>query len=55
MVAGSTNREIAERLGVRSTTVRSYVRAVIEKLDAHSALEAVAHAHAYGLVDDPAL
>jgi DNA-binding CsgD family transcriptional regulator len=52
MAAGASNREIAERLGVRYTTVRSYVRAVIEKLDAHSALEAVAHAHAYGLVED---
>jgi DNA-binding NarL/FixJ family response regulator len=35
--------------------VRSYVRALIEKLDAHSALEAVAHAHAYGLVEDEPL
>jgi GAF domain-containing protein len=52
LAAGASNREIGERLGVRYTTVRSYVRAVIEKLDAHSALEAVAHAHAYGLVED---
>jgi hypothetical protein len=28
------------------------VRAVIEKLDAHSELEAVARAHSYGLVED---
>lgn len=55
LAAGSSNREISKRLGVKYTTVRSYVRALIEKLDAHSALEAVAHAHAYGLVeDDPA-
>jgi DNA-binding CsgD family transcriptional regulator len=52
LAAGAANREIGERLGVKYTTVRSYVRAVIEKLDAHSALEAVAHAHAYGLVED---
>ena len=52
LAAGASNREIAEQLGVRYTTVRSYVRAVIEKLDSHSALEAVAHAHAYGLVED---
>ncbi len=52
LVAGASNREIAARLGVRYTTVRSYVRSLIEKLDAHSALEAVAHAHAYGLVED---
>jgi GAF domain-containing protein len=52
LAAGVSNHDIADRLGVRYTTVRSYVRALIEKLDAHSALEAVAHAHAYGLVDD---
>jgi DNA-binding CsgD family transcriptional regulator len=52
LAAGSSNRDIASRLGVKYTTVRSYVRALIEKLDAHSALEAVAHGHAYGLVED---
>lgn len=52
LAAGLSNREIASRLGVAYTTVRSYVRAVIEKLDAHSGLEAVARAHAYGLVDE---
>jgi DNA-binding CsgD family transcriptional regulator len=52
LAAGSSNRDIAHRLGVRYTTVRSYVRALTEKLDAHSALEAVARAHAYGLVEE---
>ncbi len=52
LAAGSSNRDIAVRLGVRYTTVRSYVRALIEKLDAHSTLEAVARAHAYDLVED---
>jgi DNA-binding CsgD family transcriptional regulator len=52
LAAGSSNRDIAQRLGVRYTTVRSYVRALIGKLDAHSALEAVARAHAFGLVED---
>lgn len=52
LAAGSSNRDIAVRLGVRYTTVRSYVRALIGKLDAHSALEAVARAHAYDLVED---
>jgi len=52
LAAGASNRDIAARLGVKYTTVRSYVRALIEKLDAHSALEAVAHAHAYDLVED---
>ncbi len=52
LAAGFSNRDIADQLGVRYTTVRSYVRAVIEKLDAHSELEAVARAHSYGLVED---
>lgn len=52
LAAGSSNREISVRLKIRYTTVRGYVRSVIEKLNAHSELEAVAHAHRYGLVDD---
>ena len=52
LAAGSSNRDIAVRLRIKYTTVRGYVRSVIEKLDAHSELEAVARAHAYGLVDD---
>jgi DNA-binding CsgD family transcriptional regulator len=54
LAAGSSNRDIAVRLRIKYTTVRGYVRSVIEKLDAHSELEAVARAHAYGLVDDEA-
>ena len=53
LAAGSSNRHIAARLKLKYTTVRGYVRSVIEKLDAHSELEAVARAHAYGLVDEP--
>ncbi len=52
LAAGSSNRDIAVRLKITYTTVRGYVRSVIEKLDAHSELEAVARAHGYGLVDD---
>lgn len=52
LAAGSSNRDIAVRLKISYTTVRGYVRSVIEKLDAHSELEAVARAHGYGLVDD---
>jgi DNA-binding CsgD family transcriptional regulator len=54
LAAGSSNRDIAVRLRIRYTTVRGYVRSIIEKLDAHSELEAVARAHGYGLVDDDA-
>ena len=52
LASGSSNRDIAVRLRIGYTTVRGYVRSVIEKLDAHSELEAVARAHRYGLVDD---
>jgi DNA-binding NarL/FixJ family response regulator len=54
LAAGSSNRDIAVRLKIKYTTVRGYVRSVIEKLDAHSELEAVARAHGYGLVDGEA-
>jgi DNA-binding CsgD family transcriptional regulator len=52
LAAGLSNRQIAQRIGIRYSTVRGYVRAVIEKLDAHSELEAVARAHALGLVEN---
>jgi DNA-binding CsgD family transcriptional regulator len=52
LAAGLSNRQIAQRVGIRYSTVRGYVRAVIEKLDAHSELEAVARAHALGLAGD---
>jgi DNA-binding NarL/FixJ family response regulator len=52
LAAGQNNRQIAQRIGIRYSTVRGYVRALIEKLDAHSELEAVARAHALGLVED---
>jgi DNA-binding NarL/FixJ family response regulator len=52
LAAGLTNRQIAQRIGIGYSTVRSYVRGVIEKLDVHSEIEAVARAHALGLIDD---
>ena len=52
LVAGLSNRQIAQRIGIQYSTVRGYVRAVIEKLAAHSELEAVARAHALRLVDN---
>jgi GAF domain-containing protein len=52
LAAGLTNRQIATRVGIGYSTVRGYVRGVIEKLDVHSEIEAVARAHALGLLDD---
>jgi DNA-binding CsgD family transcriptional regulator len=52
LAAGLTNRQIATRLGIGYSTVRGYVRGVIEKLDVHSEIEAVARAHALGLLVD---
>jgi DNA-binding CsgD family transcriptional regulator len=52
LAAGLSNRQIAPRIGISYSTVRGYVRAVIEKLDVHSELEAVARAHALGLADN---
>jgi GAF domain-containing protein len=51
LAAGLTNRQIAKRIGIGYSTVRGYVRGVIEKLDVHSEIEAVARAHALGLLD----
>jgi len=52
LASGHTNRQIATRLGIGYSTVRGYVRGVIEKLDVHSEIEAVARARALSLLDD---
>ena len=44
MAHGLDNKAIARDLGLTITTVRSYVQDILEKLDAHSKLEAVAAA-----------
>jgi DNA-binding NarL/FixJ family response regulator len=41
VAAGLSNRQIAERLGLRPQTVKNHVRRVFEKLDVHSRLELV--------------
>ena len=52
MVAeGWPNRVIAERLFLSVNTVRSHVQTILEKLDAHSKLEAVTAARRRGLID----
>ena len=44
MANGLDNKSIARELGLSITTVRSYVQDILEKLEAHSKLEAVAAA-----------
>ena len=51
MFGGKDNRTIAEALVISLTTVRGHVQAILEKLEAHSKLEAVAKAAAVGLID----
>lgn len=48
---GLDNRAIAGRLGVSVNTVRGYAQDLLEKLDAHSKLEAVVIAGRIGLLD----
>jgi len=50
MAEGLDNRAIAERLVISFTTVRGHVQNILEKLDAHSKLEAVARAARCGLL-----
>ena len=51
MAKGLDNRAIAEHLIVSVTTVRWHVQRILQKLDAHSKLEAVARAARLGLLD----
>jgi DNA-binding NarL/FixJ family response regulator len=41
IAVGLSNRQIAERLGLRPQTVKNHVRRVFEKLDVHSRLELI--------------
>jgi DNA-binding NarL/FixJ family response regulator len=50
MADGLDNRAIADRLSISFTTVRGHVQHILEKLDAHSKLEAVARAAKYALL-----
>jgi DNA-binding NarL/FixJ family response regulator len=51
MAEGLDNSQVAERLGIRYGTVRSHVRNLISKLNAHSRLEAVVRAEELGLIE----
>ncbi len=45
IAVGLSNKEIAQRLGVATDTVKSHVRNVMEKLALHSRLQIAAYAH----------
>lgn len=51
MAQGLDTKQMADELELTTATVRGYVQGVIEKLDAHSRLEAVATAAAHRLLD----
>jgi DNA-binding NarL/FixJ family response regulator len=51
MAEGLDNRAIAADLGIGFTTVRGHVQNILEKLDSHSKLEALAHAARFDLLD----
>lgn len=49
---GSSTKQIAEDLHLSTETVRNHVRGILQALDVHSRVEAVAAARARGLIDD---
>lgn len=50
LVDGKTNKEIAQELGIRETTVKSHVRGILSKLDVHTRTQAVLRALHNGLM-----
>lgn len=50
LAAGCDSKTIAARLGLSIHTARDYVQSVLEKLDAHSRVEAIVRAGELGLV-----
>jgi RNA polymerase sigma factor (sigma-70 family) len=51
MAEGMSSREIAKRLGISYTTVRTHIRSLGAKLGVHSKLEAIVKARELGLVE----
>jgi DNA-binding CsgD family transcriptional regulator len=51
VAAGLPNKAIAERLYISVNTVRNHVKSILQKLEAHSKLQAVAVAVRQGLID----
>jgi DNA-binding NarL/FixJ family response regulator len=50
LAAGLDNRRIADRMGIAYVTVRSHLRNLSSKLDAHSKVEVLARSAALGLI-----
>lgn len=50
VASGATNAEVAERLGLRPETVKSYLRSTMRKLGAHTRLQAVIAARRAGVL-----
>lgn len=50
LARGHDVRRISRELDITVNTARGYVKAILVKLDAHTQLEAVAHAHQAGLI-----
>ena len=50
LAQGRQPKQIAQSLGITVNTCRGYVKNVLAKLEAHSALEAVVEAHRRGLI-----
>jgi LuxR family maltose regulon positive regulatory protein len=53
VAAGLSNREVAERLYISLSTVKSHTASIYGKLGVHSRTEAVARAHAWGILSRP--
>ncbi len=53
LTTGATNREIAKRLGVSTSTIKNQVASIFRKLGAANRSEAVALAFRLGLADTP--
>ncbi len=51
VAAGVASRDIASRLGISYTTVRTHIRSLGRKLQVHSKIEATAKARELGLVE----
>lgn len=50
LARGCSTEQLADELGVTVETARNHVRGLLRRLDVHSRLEAVIHAHREGLV-----
>jgi two-component system, NarL family, nitrate/nitrite response regulator NarL len=53
LASGLSNKAMAERLGISTSTVNTHVRSVMRKLRVRSRLGAAARAHQQGLVEGP--